>query len=271
MKKSSSLIATFLFLTAIPFAVMAQNSGEEIFKTVCSTCHTINKGRLIGPDLGSAPQKLDRKWMISFIRSSQKMVKSGDPAALAIFNQYNKIPMPDNPYSDEQINSIIEYIEVTGRATEVATNATATPSDSVSVPYSTETVQSGQALFNGYIRFSNGGPPCITCHNIKEQSLLGGGRLALDLTASYVKFGPSGIKAIMANPPFPAMKMAFLNHNLKDNEINAVISLLKSVAESKNSNQDTDAGGLIFFVLGLISAIFILFHIYIFYNNRKIT
>ncbi len=265
--KKSSLIATFLFLIAVHYTLRAQNSGEEIFKTVCSACHTINKGRLVGPDLGGTPQRLEQKWMIRFIRSSQDMIKSGDTAAIAIYNQYNKIPMPDNAYSDEQIISIIEYIDVTGKGTPANTVI----AENIDIPYSAETVQAGHALFNGYSRFSNGAPACTACHNINNQSLLGGGKLALDLTGAYVKLGPAGIKAIITNPPFPAMKMALLNHNLKDDETNAVISLLKSVSESKNNNQNANTGGLIFFVLGLISAIFIFVHIYIFYNNRKIT
>ncbi len=269
--KKFPIIATFLLLISIHFALRAQNSGEEIFKTVCSACHTINKGRLVGPDLGGTPQKLEREWLIRFIRSSQEMVKAGDSAANAIFNQYNKIPMPDNRYSDEQIISIIEYIDVTGRAKPVATEATPIPTDSVGIQFSAETVETGRALFNGYVRFSNGGPPCTACHNINDQSFIGGGRLALDLTGSYVKLGSAGIKAIMTNPPFPAMKIALLNHNLKEDEINAVISLLKSVAESQNNNLNTDAGGLIFFVFGFISAVFMLVHIYIFYDNRNIT
>ena len=269
--KKFPLVATLLFLFSIPFTIRAQNSGEEIFKKVCSACHTIGKGRLVGPDLGGTPQRLKQEWMIRFIRSSQEMVKSGDTAAVAIFNEYNKIPMPDNQYSDEQIISIIKYIDVTGGAMPVAAGTAAVPAESVDIQYSAETVQTGQALFYGYARFSNGAPPCVACHNINSQSFLGGGRLALDLTGVYVKLGPAGINAIVTNPPFPAMKTALLNHDLKEDEKDALISLFKSVAESKNNNQNTSTAGLIFFVLGLISAIFILFHIYLFYDDRKIT
>ena len=269
--KKFPLIATFFFLISIHFALRAQNSGEEIFKKVCSACHTIGKGRLVGPDLGGAPQRLDHKWMIRFIRSSQEMVKSGDTAAVAIFNQFNKIPMPDNAYSDEQIISIIKYIDVTGGATPIATGATTSAADTATIQYSAETVQAGNALFYGNTRFANGAPACSACHNINNKSIMGGGKLALDLTGAYVKLGPAGIKAIVANPPFPAMKTALLNHDLKNEEINAVISLLKSMDESKNKNQNTETGGIIFFALGLIFAIFILFQIYIFYDGRKIT
>lgn len=274
--KNHLLSATILSLFFININLQAQNSGEELFKSVCAACHTINKGRLVGPDLVGVPQKMDRDWLIRFIRSSQEMIKSGDSAAVAIYNEYNKIPMPDNNYSDDQIISIIEYIAAAASNAPVAPETVGTSevspaiADSTEVEYSNETIEKGRALFNGYTAFANGGSPCIACHNINDQSLLGGGRLALDLTGSYEKLGPAGIKAIIANPPFPPMKMALLNHNVEEDEITALVSLMKSVSEHKNINQNKDSGGLIFFVFGFIVALFMLIHSYLFYDNRKI-
>jgi mono/diheme cytochrome c family protein len=262
--------------------LQAQNTGEQTFKSICAACHTINKGRLVGPDLSGVYLIRKDEWLIQFIRSSQQLIKSGDTAAVAIYNEYNKIQMPDNRLSNEQILSVIEYIKETDRATSATVKSNPNDSialgsiepkvqiDSLDMQYTTENISGGRDLFNGYKRFINGASPCISCHNINDQSIMGGGKLAIDLTGAYLKLGPAGIKAILINPPFPAMKTAMLTHDLTQDEIQALTALLRSVAESNGSNKVTDSGGLIFFTFGFVCALFLLIHIFIFYDNRKI-
>ncbi len=100
----SFVLAFFLF-----FTVKAQDAPPEW--SVCGACHTIGKGRLVGPDLKGVNDKYEEAWLISFIRSSQTMVKSGDKDAVKIFDEY-KIPMPDNAnLTDDQIKGILSYIK----------------------------------------------------------------------------------------------------------------------------------------------------------------
>lgn len=107
MKKLFCLFAPGL----ISLQLLAQ-SGEEHFKTVCAACHTVGKGLLVGPDLKGSHKKHPEKWLIKWIRSSQTMVNEGDKKAVELFNQYNQIPMPDNPqFSDADIKAIIAYIK----------------------------------------------------------------------------------------------------------------------------------------------------------------
>jgi len=272
-----------LLLFCMNYNLNAQSTGEEIFKSVCSACHTIKMGRKVGPDLSGVYQIRENAWLIRFIRSSQKFIKTGDTAAVAIYNEYSKIPMPDNNLSDGQILSIIDYIK---KADEKATAITTVPkdsdslasaglisgvsSDSLDKQYTFESINDGRSLFYGYLPFANGASPCISCHNINDQSILGGGKLARDLTGAYVKLGSVGIKAILTDPPFPAMKTAMMNHNLSENEIQAVTSLLKSVGDQSYSYKIRDSAGLFFFSIGFVSALLMLAIIYILYDNRKI-
>jgi mono/diheme cytochrome c family protein len=263
--------------------LQAQNTGEETFKSVCAACHTIKMGRKVGPDLSGIYLIRNNEWLTQFIRSSQKFIKSGDTAAIAIYEEYNKIPMPDNQLSNEQILGVIEYIKTTDKnasaalaqpgandsLTSVAKQSGAT-GDSLNILYPPEKVSDGISLFYGYARFTNGAPPCISCHNIKDESVMGGGKLALDLTGAYVKLGPVGIKAILTNPPFPGMKTALLKHDLTQNEIQSVISLLKSLGERKYTYSIPGSAGLFFFAMGFVCALVLLVHLYIFYDNRKI-
>lgn len=281
--KKALLLTICLIALNMGNTMRAQNSGEKTFNSVCSACHTINKGRLVGPDLSGVYQIRTNEWLIRFIRSSQEFIKSGDSAAVAIYEEYNKIPMPDNRLSDEEILGIINYIKATDQ--KVSAPAVTTPGpndslakktqsavadDSLSGKYSSEYESEGRDLFYGFSYFANGASPCNSCHNVKDQSFMGGGKLAIDLTGSYAKLSPAGITAILKNPPFPVMKTAMINHDLEENEIQALISFLKSAGEQKYKYGIPDSGGIIFFSFGLVCALILLVHIYIFYDRRKI-
>ncbi|MDF1550645.1 MAG: c-type cytochrome, partial [Bacteroidales bacterium] len=90
--------------------MMAQKGPVENFK-VCAACHTIGGGKMIGPDLKGVNDRHDEAWLIKFIRSSQTMIKSGDKVAIQLFEENNKIPMPDNNLTDDEIRELLAYIE----------------------------------------------------------------------------------------------------------------------------------------------------------------
>lgn len=99
--------------------------GKSIFKTNCTACHSIGKGRLVGPDLKNINGKRSKAWLFKWIKSSQALIKSGDAEAIAIFKEYNEVPMTDFSFlSDEQIKSILTYIEEESSASATASIAT---------------------------------------------------------------------------------------------------------------------------------------------------
>jgi cytochrome c2 len=111
MRKQILIITVFLFLFSLIFqSGMAQNEAPAEW-AVCSACHTIGKGKLIGPDLKGVTERHDEAWLYSFIKSSQTMIKNGDAVAVQLFEEYNKIPMPDNNFTDEQIKGLLDYIK----------------------------------------------------------------------------------------------------------------------------------------------------------------
>jgi cytochrome c551/c552 len=276
MKKIFPVLIIF-FLPCIYETTQGQTS-EGLFNSACATCHTINKGRLVGPDLTGIYDVRETQWLIDFIRSSQQMIKSGDSLAVAIYEEYNRIPMPDNDLSDEEILSLIDYIKAVDQGESIAeipadslqVAEEGISEDALSLQYTSETVPEGRSLYYGYLPFENKGSPCISCHHISEQSLLGGGKLSTDLTHSFSKLGPAGLNAILTNPPFPVMRAAMQDHPLTPEETHALISLLKSVDEMNKTYEVRHSGGMLFFTIAFISALFLLVHIYVFYDNRKI-
>ncbi|WP_034256777.1 c-type cytochrome [Adhaeribacter aquaticus] len=96
-------------------------AGGTLFKNNCASCHAINE-KVVGPALRDIHKKHKLPWLISWIRNSSKMVQSGDKQAVQIFNEYDKQQMPSFAFSDEEITSIVKYIEAESAA-PVATTA----------------------------------------------------------------------------------------------------------------------------------------------------
>src|SRR5215475_5262902 len=152
-----------------------------LFKTKCSSCHTFGKGDLIGPDLKGATDRHPRSWLIAWIRSSESVIRRGDPAAVALFRQYRRQRMPDHELSDADIAALVDYLGSGGPARDgeprLRLAADAKPDDA----------QRGRKLFVGEARLASGGMACAFCHTVSMQSVRGG-TFGPDLTNVYPRY-----------------------------------------------------------------------------------
>ncbi len=98
------------FLIAFSPSIASAQDGEALFKSNCTSCHAI-KDKVIGPALKGAHAKHPEAWMIKWIRNSQALVKAGDPTAVKLFNDNNKVIMTAFNLKDEEIKAIIGYIK----------------------------------------------------------------------------------------------------------------------------------------------------------------
>lgn len=94
--------------------------------------------------------------------------------------------------------------------------------------------ESGRKYFEGSSPFLNGGPACISCHNVNHSNVMPGGVLAKDLSDVYERMG-EGISAWLTAPPFPAMISSYQNHELTEQERLALTAFLKEASEQKAS------------------------------------
>jgi mono/diheme cytochrome c family protein len=107
-KLFQTLIVVLASVTAL--AAPPEEQGKTIFTARCASCHAVNK-QLTGPALAGVDQRHTIDWIVNFVHSSQTLVKSGDPQAVALFETFNKIPMPDHPdLTAEDIKGIVSYI-----------------------------------------------------------------------------------------------------------------------------------------------------------------
>lgn len=126
------------------------DKGKEIFSVRCAACHNVNK-QLTGPALAGLHERRELSWIVNFVRSSQKLVKSGDKDAVALFEQFNKIPMPDHTdLSDVDIQSIVEYIKSESKPV-LATKAPFVKPGKLKPNYLPLSIQKDYKFFVGYL------------------------------------------------------------------------------------------------------------------------
>jgi cytochrome oxidase Cu insertion factor (SCO1/SenC/PrrC family) len=101
-----------------PQFVRSISDGEKLFRTRCAVCHTVNPGdkslaamQKVGPDLEGVVKRRPRAWLERWLREPDKMLAEKDPIALAMFKQYNEVPMPNLKLDAKQIAQLIEFID----------------------------------------------------------------------------------------------------------------------------------------------------------------
>lgn len=109
--KAKLFFCIVLLLGSLPIASYS-NDGEKLFKANCSVCHTIGKGKLVGPDLKDVTKRRDEAWILRWVPSSQALVKSGDPTAVKLFQENGGIIMPDAVINADEIKQIVEYFKL---------------------------------------------------------------------------------------------------------------------------------------------------------------
>lgn len=86
-------------------------AGGAIFKQKCTSCHAIDRA-VVGPALKGISERRDREWLTKWIKNSQALIASGDPEAVKLFNEYNKLVMTPFPeLSDDDISNILAFID----------------------------------------------------------------------------------------------------------------------------------------------------------------
>ena len=224
-------------LTGIPTAV-AGESGKEIFQQKCVACHSIGLGRRVGPDLAGVNDRRPEGWLLKFIKFPQAVIHSGDPVAKALFEEFKMI-MPDQALSDDEIKGVLAYIKETGDPSTAGKKTTLPPVEA-SPPQ--DEIDLGRNLFQGKVRFVNGGPSCTSCHHVKNDAVIGGGILAKELTTVFSRMGGEGVRAILGGPPFPVMQSAYKEMPFTEDEIRALVGFLQYADKEHAYQQPRDYG-----------------------------
>ncbi len=86
------------------------SSGEKIFLGAgCLACHTVGKGKLVGPDLIDVRERRDRAWLRRWLADPPEML-ARDAAVRKEFQEY-KVQMPKLDLNGPEIEALIGYLE----------------------------------------------------------------------------------------------------------------------------------------------------------------
>ena len=103
-------VQAFAQRDAVPTDEAIIKQGQGLFEEYqCNTCHAVDR-KLVGPALGGVYDRRSLDWIYSWVKNSGLMIQNGDPQAVALFNEYNQLPMAPYDLEDEQILSILAYI-----------------------------------------------------------------------------------------------------------------------------------------------------------------
>lgn len=93
------------------------SNGEELFRTRCASCHSLGPQdgqgigmRSIGPDLIGVTRHRDPKWLNRWIREPDRLLAEKDPIALQLYEQFERIPMPNLRLDEQSAQSIIDFL-----------------------------------------------------------------------------------------------------------------------------------------------------------------
>lgn len=135
-KGSSLLIAKairnmiILFFTISISSVTLAETGENIFKTNCGSCHSLTDKVFVGPGLQGIGDRRDDEWLLKWIKNSSELIASGDEQAVAVFEEFNKVQMPGYAqFSDAELMDLITYIKEQGAAVAADPGTVASTAD----------------------------------------------------------------------------------------------------------------------------------------------
>ncbi len=82
--------------------------GEQVYLALgCQSCHSIGRGRLVGPDLAGVLQRHDPEWLRRWLKDPTSMMIT-DPKARELVRQFT-VQMPNLNLNDAEIGALLDY------------------------------------------------------------------------------------------------------------------------------------------------------------------
>lgn len=98
----------------------AEETGQEIFQNNCAACHTIGKGKLVGPDLAGVTSRREEGWLKRQIKEPDSLIAEKDPIAMQLLQEADNVPMAQLELSDGEVEAVIAYLKSTEQQETVA-------------------------------------------------------------------------------------------------------------------------------------------------------
>ena len=90
------------------------SSGEQLFRTRCATCHSVNgseAGSALGPDLLGVTDRREMNWLLSWLQAPDRMLAAKDPIAMELYEAYGQVAMPNMRLNRQEAGDLIDYMK----------------------------------------------------------------------------------------------------------------------------------------------------------------
>jgi nitrate reductase gamma subunit/mono/diheme cytochrome c family protein len=231
---STTIFVGILLRALLATSVVRADEAEakKIFTQRCMACHTFGKGVKVGPDLKGVTERRERPWLLRFVRSSQTVIREGDPIANALFAQFKQQQMPDwTDLTEPQISSLLDWFAIDGPEQR-------DPSHRPAADASVAEVERGRSLFLGRQRFSAGGLACASCHAVADDLTIIGASLAVDLSSAYREYQDGAMSQILLRPCSQRLPESLASAFLTPEESYALKAYLRSRAIAPPERSD---------------------------------
>lgn len=114
-------LGVFLAHSQAAAASPSAQEGAKLFSEKCTACHTIGKGKLIGPDLSGVTIRRGESWLKRQIKEPDRMIAEKDPIVMELLKESNNVPMVPLGLNDAEVEAVIAYLKSTEQRASVAT------------------------------------------------------------------------------------------------------------------------------------------------------
>lgn len=124
-------------------------------------------------------------------------------------------------------------------------------------------VENGRDLFMGYAHFEHEGPPCMGCHSVGENGILGGGAMGPNLTNVSNHRSESEILGVLTNAgtvTSPVMQPIYSEYPLTAEEQADLLAFMKASVGQPESDKEFLVIGIS--LGGFVAAVLVLGFIY---------
>jgi mono/diheme cytochrome c family protein len=88
----------------------AAGRGEKVFKAkLCSTCHSVGKGRIVGPDLKGVTERRTPEWLKLMIMTPE-VALAQDTIAQRLRAEHGGVSMPNMHVTPEEFAQLLQYL-----------------------------------------------------------------------------------------------------------------------------------------------------------------
>ncbi|ASV29325.1 PQQ-dependent sugar dehydrogenase [Maribacter cobaltidurans] len=88
---------------------LSVQEGMQLFNMHCASCHDFNAD-IIGPNLAGVTGKVDKAWLIDFIKNPKKKIEAGDERSVRLYENYGSYMPAFEHFSVDELEALLGFI-----------------------------------------------------------------------------------------------------------------------------------------------------------------